>query len=203
MSGVGCDGRIGHKENDDDGRNEDNDRFRSRRFRQRGNQYLPLKGYGQETPGDDRRGQAARRVHRRRGRPRHPPLGDGPRRHALHALVPADDGLHGGEARCLPGDQGRRADHAVFGQEPHRGRAGRLVVPFGRHPFHLRGARLHGMGPDEPRVHQAPLERRDLMHSDGLLCLHGRVAGQKDSPSPFHAGARQVAQAPDDPLWTA
>ena len=118
--------------NNHDGRDQESHALRRRRIRRRGHQDLPKQGHGEEAPGDYPRRQAARSVDRERGRARHPPLGDGPRRHPLHPLVPADDRLHRREARLVPGAEGRRADHAVQREEPHRGRAGRLVVPLRR-----------------------------------------------------------------------
>jgi glutamine synthetase len=48
---------------------------------------------------------------------------------------------------------GRRPPDGVLGQGADQGRAGRVVVPVGRPARHLRGARLHGVGPDLARVH--------------------------------------------------
>ncbi len=180
-----------------DGRSKEGHGFRGRRVWRRGDQHLFEQGYGAQASGDDSRGQAARSLDCRRGGSRHPALGDGPRRHALHALVPSDDRIDGRKARFVPRNQGRRADHAVQRQEPDRRRAGRLVVPVRRHSLDVRGARLHGLGSDKPRVHQAPFQRGDALHSHRLLRLHGRIARQEDSASPVDAGARQVVEAAD------
>ena len=45
----------------------------------------------------------------------------------------------------------RRRDRGVLGQGADPGRARRVVVPVGRHPRHVRGARLHRVGPDVAR----------------------------------------------------
>ena len=68
-------------------------------------------------------------------------------RHPLHALVRADDRLDGREARLVPDPDRRRPDdRRVLRPEPGPGRAGRELVPVGRHPRHVRGARLHRLG---------------------------------------------------------
>ena len=80
-------------------------------------------------------------------------LGGRARRHALHALVPADDRHHGREARLLPLAHGRRQGHRrVQRQGADQGRARRLELPVRRHAHHLRGARLHRVGPDQPAL---------------------------------------------------
>ena len=51
-----------------------------------------------------------------------------------------------------------KAVAGVLGQGIDPRRAGCLVVPVGRHALHLRGARLHGLGSDQPAV--AAAQRR-------------------------------------------
>ena len=63
---------------------------------------------------------------------------------------------------------GRRGRRRVLGQEPHPGRARRLQLPRRRPPGHVRGARLHGLRPDEPGLHRRAQRRRDALHPDGL-----------------------------------
>ena len=46
----------------------------------------------------------------------------------------------------------RQGGGRVLGQGAGQGRAGRLELPVGRHAVHLRGARLHGVGSDQPAV---------------------------------------------------
>ena len=58
-----------------------------------------------------KKGAAARSGDRRRRRHRHEGLGHRTRRHALHALVPADDRPHRREARLLPRPHRRRQGH--------------------------------------------------------------------------------------------
>ena len=79
-------------------------------------------------------------------------MGDGARRHALHALVPAAHRLDRREARLvLRAHRRRQRDRRVLRQGADPGRAGRLVVPDRRHPGDVRGARLHRVGPDVAR----------------------------------------------------
>ena len=63
---------------------------------------VPRQADLQEAPPHDRGPRAVRPGDRRRGRARREGVGDGARRHPLHALVRADDRLHGREARLVP-----------------------------------------------------------------------------------------------------
>ena len=104
------------------------------------------------APGDARQGRAARARARRRRRLGDEGVGDGARRHPLHALVPAADGLDRREARLvLRPDRRRQRDRRVLRQGADPGRAGRVVVPDRRHPRDVRGPRLHRLGPDRRR----------------------------------------------------
>ena len=91
----------------------------------------------------DRRPRAVRPGDRRRGGPRRQGMGDGARRHPLHALVRADDRLHGREARLVPvAHQRRRHDRRVQRQEPAcRASRTRRSFPSGgiRATFEARG----------------------------------------------------------------
>ena len=100
-------------------------------------------------------------VARRRRRHRHEGMGDGARRHALHALVPAAHRHHRREARLVLRAHGRRQrDRRVLRQGADPGRARRVLVPDRRHPGDVRGARLHGVGPHVARLHPREPERR-------------------------------------------
>ena len=97
--------------------------------------------------------RAARRLDRRRRRDRAEGLGGRARRDPLHALVPAADRHHRREARLVSvADQRRHGGRGVPRQGTDQGRARRVELPVGRHALHLRGARLHGVGSDEPAV---------------------------------------------------
>ena len=60
------------------------------------------------------------------------------------------------------------------------GRARRLLLPDRRRPRHLRGARLHRLGPDLPRLHPREPERRAALHPDRLRLLDRRGARRED-----------------------
>ena len=65
-------------------------------------------------------------------------------------------------------DGRRHRDRRVLRQGADPGRAGRLVVPDGRHPRDVRGPRLHRVGPDVAGVHPGEPERRLPLHPDGV-----------------------------------
>ena len=71
-------------------------------------QYLAKPIFREAAP-DHRRPRAVRSGDRRCGRARREGMGDGARRHPLHALVRADDRLHGREARLVPEPRSARA----------------------------------------------------------------------------------------------
>ena len=77
-------------------------------------------------------------------------------------------------------DGRRDGDRGVLGQGADPGRARRVVVSDGRHPRDVRGARLHGVGPDLAGVHPGEPERGAAVHPDGVHVLDGRGAGQQD-----------------------
>ena len=84
--------------------------------------------------------------------------------------VPAHDRPDRREARQLPAADRRRPRHRrVQRQGTGQGRARRLVVPVRRHPRHLRGPRLHRLGPDQPRLHPRRPQRRHPRHPHRLL----------------------------------
>ena len=109
--------------------------------------YLAKPIYQQAAP-DDRRPRAVRPDRSSTPSPtRVKEWALAPRRDALHALVRAHDRLHCREARLVPDAHGRRRDdRRVLRQDARPGRARRVVLPVGRHPRHVRGARLHRVG---------------------------------------------------------
>ena len=118
---------------------------------------------------------SARSVGRRRGRARDEGLGRRARRDALHALVPAAHRHHRREARLVSdADRRRQGGPRVLGQGADQGRARRVELPVGRHALHLRGARLHGVGSDEPAVAALQRRRGDAGHPDGVRQLDRR-----------------------------
>jgi hypothetical protein len=58
--------------------------------------------------------------------------------------------------------------------------SGKELVSDRRHPSDVRGARLHGVGPDLARVHPREPERRAAVHPDGVHVVDGRGAGPQD-----------------------
>ena len=118
------------------------------------------------------------------------------RRHALHPLVPAADRLHRREARQLlrPDRRGHSA-RRVLRQGADPGRARRLELPDRRHPCHLRGPRLHRLGPDQPGVHPREPQRRAALHPDGVRVVDGRGAGPQDPAAALDGRTVQVGGA--------
>ena len=117
----------------------------------------------------------------RRGRRGDEGLGAGERRHPLHPHLPAADRLDRGEARLLL-RAGRRGQGArrLLRQGADPGRARRLLLPDRRRPRHLRGPRLHRLGPDQPRLHPREPERGAALHPDRLRLLDRRGARRED-----------------------
>ena len=130
--------------------------------------------------------------HRRGSRRRDARLGGGEGRYALHALVPAHDRRHRREARQLyrAGRPRRRAD-GVLRQGAHPRRAGRVQLPLRRPARHLRGARLHRLGPDQLRLYP----RRRALYTHGLLLLRRRGPRPEDPAAAQHGGAEQTGRA--------
>ena len=115
------------------------------------------------------------------------------RRDALHALVPAADRHDGGEARLLlRPDRRWQRDRRVLRQGAHPGRARRLLVPDRRHPRDVRGARLHGLGPDLARVHPREPQRRAAVHPDGVRLVDRRGARHEDPAAALDGCAVEV-----------
>ena len=144
----------------------------------------------QAAAGDARAGRGARQLARRRRRARDEGVGAGEGRDPLHALVPAADRLDRREARLVlqPGRR-RHRDRRVLRQGADPGRARRVLLPDRRHPRHVRGARLHRLGPDQPGVHPREPERRAALHPDGVHVVDGRGARPQDPAAALDGGA--------------
>jgi glutamine synthetase len=107
-------------------------------------------------------------------------VGAGEGRDALHALVPAADGVHGGEARLVHhAERGRRRGGGVLRQGSDPGRAGRVLVPLGRAAGDLRGARLHRVGPDLAGVHRGDAAGAYLSIPTAFASWTGEALDQK------------------------
>ncbi len=91
---------------------------------------------------------------------------------------------------------GEGAHHRrVLRQEPAPGRAGRLLVPVGRHPGHLRGPRLHRVGRHLADLPPGRAQRRHAHDPDRVRLVHGRGAGPQDPAAALPGGARQAGAA--------
>ena len=77
-------------------------------------------------------------------------------------------------------DRRGRVARRVLRQGADPGRARRLLVPDRRRPRHLRGPRLHRLGPDLPRLHPREPERRPALHPDRVRLLDRRGARRED-----------------------
>ena len=86
-------------------------------------------------------------------------------------------------------------DRQVLGQGADPGRAGRLLVPDGRRPRHLRGPRLHRLGPDQPRLHPREPERRAALHPDGVRLLDRRGARRQDPAAALDGRALEARRS--------
>ena len=119
-------------------------------------------------------------------------LGGGARGDALHALVPAADGHHGRKARLVSEpDREWQGGRGVLGQGAGEGRARRLELPLGRDAVHLRSARLHGVGSDEPAVAAEDGRGGHAGDSDGVRELDGGSARQEDAAAAVDGSARR------------
>ena len=81
------------------------------------------------------------------------------------------------------------------GKELVRGEPDASLLPLRRHPRHLRGPRLHRLGPDQPGVHHGEPQRRDPRHPDRLRQLDRRGARQEDAAAPLDGGALEAGPA--------
>ena len=141
-------------------------------------------------------GRGARRLPGRRGRARDEGVGPGAGRHPLHAHVPAADRLHGREARLVLRPRRRRhLARRVLGQGADPGRAGRVLVPHRRRARHLRGPRLHRLGPHQPGVHPREPQRRAAVHPHRVRVVDRRGAGLQDPAAALDGGPVEVGHA--------
>ena len=92
-------------------------------------------------------------------------------------------------------DRRRPRRRRVQRQGADQGRARRLELPVGRHARHLRGARLHGVGPDQPALAARDAERHDARHPDRVRELDRRGARQEDAAAALDGGAVEAGRA--------
>ena len=84
----------------------------------------------------------------------------------------------------------RRVQRQGAGQ----GRARRVELPVGRHALHLRGARLHGVGSDQPALAAGDVARHDARHPDRVRQLDRRGARQEDAAPALDGGALEAGR---------
>ena len=89
----------------------------------------------------------------------------------------------------LSPDRRRQGRRGVLGQGTDQGRARRLELPVGRHALHLRSARLHGVGSDEPAVAAVQRRRGHAGDPDGVRELDRRNARQEDAAAALDGSA--------------
>ena len=92
-------------------------------------------------------------------------------------------------------DRRRQRDRRVLRQGADPGRAGRVLVPDRRHPRDVRGARLHGVGPDLAGVHPREPERRAALHPDRVRVVDRRGARQEDPAAALDGRAVEGGRA--------
>ena len=149
----------------------------------------PEAGLSRAATHDDAR-RSARRLGRRRRCLGDERVGGRARRHALHALVPAADRHHRRKARLVSlADRRRQGGGRILGQGAGARRTGRVELPVGRHALHLRSARLHGLGSDQPAVAAQERQLHDARHPDGVRQLDRRSARQEDAAAALDGSA--------------
>ena len=154
---------------------------RRERLLRRGSEGATLRGHVQQAERDARLREGARPDAGRRGRRGDEGLGPRAWGDPLHPHVPAAHRPDRGEARLVLRARHRlRRGRRLLRQGADPGRAGRLLVPDRRHPGDVRGPRLHGLGPDQPRLPAREPERRPALHPDRLRLLDRRGARRED-----------------------
>ena len=171
--------------------------LRRERLQRRRHARAAAEGGVQGAAADDRPGREAGRVDRGRGGGGDAGLGDREGRDALHALVPAADGAR--RRRSTTPSSSRTARAARWpssrGKQLIKGEPDASSFPSGgiRATFEARG--YTAWDADEPGVHPGEPERHDAVHSDGVLLVDGRGAGQEDAAAALDAGAEHAGAA--------
>ena len=88
-----------------------------------------------------------------------------------------------------------RAIAEFSGKELVKGEPDAISFPVRRHPRHLRGPRLHRLGPDQPAPTSWRPQRRDAGHPDRVPELDRRGARQEDAAAALDGGAVQAGPA--------
>ena len=89
----------------------------------------------------------------------------------------------------------RQGGGGVLRQGARQGRARRLELPVGRHALHLRSARLHGVGSDQPAVAAEERRRGHARHPDRVRELDRRGARQEDAAPAIDGSALEAGGA--------
>ena len=95
----------------------------------------------------------------------------------------------------LIAERRRQGGPGVLGQGADQGRARRLELPVRRHALHLRGARLHGVGSDQPALAALQRRRGHAGDPDGVRELDRRNARQEDAAAALDGSALQAGGA--------
>ena len=95
----------------------------------------------------------------------------------------------------------RHRDREVQGLRADPGRAGRFFVPDRRRARHVRGPRLHRVGPDEPGVHPREPERRAALHPDRVRVVDRRGARRQDPATALDGRALALRDPGAPPAW--
>ena len=157
---------------------------------------VPRQADLQEAAPDHRGPRAVRPGDRRRGRPRGEGVGDGARRHPLHALVRADDRVHGREARLVPRADRRGPTVAEFsGRNLLQGEPDASSFPSGgiRATFEARGYTAWDV--TSPIFLQVEPNGVDAHDPDRVRLVHRRGARPQDPAPALAGGARQGGHA--------
>ena len=80
------------------------------------------------------------------------------------------------------------------GKELIKGEPDASSFPSGRHALHLRGARLHRVGPDQPALDLQDRVRHHAGHPERVRQLDRRVARQEDAAAALDRGAVQAGR---------
>ena len=115
--------------------------------------------------------------------------------HYTHWFQPLTGSTAEKHDSLLRADRRRHRDRRVLRQRADPGRARRVELPHGRHPRHVRGARLHRLGPDLAGLHPREPERRGALHPDRVRVVDRRGARPQDPAAALDGRAVEVGRA--------
>ncbi len=111
--------------------------------------------------------------------------------HYIHWFIPLTGAGAGKHDSFIDGVRRANPSPAFSGKMLAKGESDASVLPFGRAARHLRGARLHRVGPNLPRL----CAGHHAVHSHRLLRLHRRSAGPENPLAAQHSGAEPTGAA--------